>query len=80
MIWFMFSQLIIIGEAANRIDKTTQSAHPSIPWKAAIATRHRLIHGYDSVDWKIVYTAVKQDLPGLILELSKIVPVEYETS
>jgi uncharacterized protein with HEPN domain len=37
-----------------------------------IAMRNRLIHGYDIVDYDIVWSTVSQDLPPLIAELEKI--------
>lgn len=72
--WFMFSQIVIIGEAANRVDVQTRARYPQIPWSAAISMRHRMVHGYDSIDWRIVYTTVKQDLPALIELLEAVVP------
>jgi uncharacterized protein with HEPN domain len=35
--------------------------------------RHRLIHGYDSVDFDILWNVVEVDLPPLIVELESIV-------
>ncbi len=40
----------IAGEPANRVSEATQKAHPETPWRQIIGTRHRLIHGYDTVD------------------------------
>ncbi len=77
--WYMFSQLIIIGEAASKIERSTQDLYPSVPWKEAIATRHRIIHGYDTIDWRIVYTTVKNDLPRLISALEPLVPPEPDS-
>lgn len=37
-----------------------------------IGARNRLIHGYDSVDFDILWTILKQDLPVLIGQLEKI--------
>jgi uncharacterized protein with HEPN domain len=34
--------------------------------------RNRLIHGYDIVDYDIVWSTVADDLPPLIVELEKI--------
>lgn len=31
--------LIILGEAANRIDQEFQEKHPEIPWSSIIGTR-----------------------------------------
>jgi uncharacterized protein with HEPN domain len=37
-----------------------------------IGARNRLIHGYDSVDFEILWTIVSSDLPILILTLEDI--------
>jgi uncharacterized protein with HEPN domain len=37
-----------------------------------IGMRNRLVHGYDIVDYDIVWSTVTQDLPPLIAELEKI--------
>jgi len=71
--------LEIIGEAANRVSPQCQSQHPSIPWSPIVSLRNRLIHGYDSVDMDILWQILKQDLPGLIEELQKILSKETES-
>ena len=38
--------LEIIGEAANKVSRDDQKAHPAIDWREIIGTRHRLIHNY----------------------------------
>ncbi len=67
--WAVWSQIIILGEAAGRIPSEDQSAMPEIPWSTAIGMRHRLVHGYDSVDWGRVWKTVRDDLPGLKTQL-----------
>ena len=36
--------------------------------------RHRLIHGYDLIEYAIVYDTVKDDLPPLVAQLDAILP------
>ena len=43
----------IVGEAANRVSSEGQAQFPDIPWSQIIGMRHRLIHGYDNVDFDI---------------------------
>jgi uncharacterized protein with HEPN domain len=64
--------LEIIGEAANRVPEEIQEAHPEIAWGQIVSLRNRLIHGYDSVDFDILWAIVKNDLPELIENLEKI--------
>jgi uncharacterized protein with HEPN domain len=37
-----------------------------------IAARNRLIHGYDDVDFDILWAIIKNDLPVLIVRLEEI--------
>ena len=61
--------LEFVGEAGNRISSNVQVQLSSIPWQAVIGLRNRLIHGYDDVDFDILWDTVQQDLPPLIRAL-----------
>jgi hypothetical protein len=52
------------------------TASPKYPWAQIIAMRNRLIHGYDIVDYDIVWSTVSEDLPPLIAELEKMLSPE----
>jgi uncharacterized protein with HEPN domain len=61
--------LEVVGEAPSRVTEETRQRHPSIPWGAITGMRNRLIHGYDEVDFDILWDVVRHDLPPLIAEL-----------
>jgi uncharacterized protein with HEPN domain len=63
--WVMFSQIVLIGEAANRAPEDLKQSTPEIPWRSAVSMRNRIVHGYDSIDWKIVYETVRTELPAM---------------
>lgn len=69
-------QLEIMGEAARRLSEETRQELSEIPWHQIIGMRNRLIHVYDDVDLAIVWDTVQNDLPPLITQLEKIVPLE----
>ncbi len=69
--------LEIIGEAATRIPKEDQARYADISWPEIVSLRNRLIHGYDTVDFDILWQIVKQDLPVLIESLRKILSEEF---
>jgi uncharacterized protein with HEPN domain len=62
----------ILGEAANRVPDSIQTKYPDFPWLQMIGAHNRLIHGYDSVDFDILWTLVTSDLPLLIKRLENI--------
>jgi uncharacterized protein with HEPN domain len=55
----------IVGEAAARIAKQTKDAHPQIPWRQISGMRHILVHDYFRVDWNILFTTARDDIPTL---------------
>ncbi|MDY6868429.1 MAG: DUF86 domain-containing protein [Chloroflexota bacterium] len=63
--------LIIIGEAANKISEAFQEQHDQIPWSAMIGTRNIIVHGYDQVKLPIVWEILQRDLVGLKAEILK---------
>src|SRR5438132_4268425 len=66
-------QLIeIMGEAASRIPDDVRQAHPTVPWQSAADMRNKLIHGYDVIEYEIVFDTVRDDLPILVQQLRAI--------
>lgn len=43
-------EIVVIGEAANRLSDNFRCQHPNIPWKEIIGMRNILAHQYDKVD------------------------------
>jgi len=63
--------LEIIGEAANRVPDEERARIPDVPWPQIVSLRNRLIHGYDEVDFDILWQIVTRDLPRLVEVLEK---------
>lgn len=58
----------IIGEASNniqRVDPVFAAQHAEIPWQVMYAMRNRVSHGYDKVDFEMVWKTICNDLPEL---------------
>ena len=58
----------IVGEAAKniqRVDPGFASKHEEIPWQVMYAMRNRLSHGYDTIDYEVVWNLIQEDLPNL---------------
>lgn len=69
----------IIGEAAGRVSDEFQQRHPEVPWGGAVSMRNRMIHGYDSIDLRIVWEVLHKDISGLITVIMPLVPPEDES-
>ena len=65
--------LEIVGEAANRVSEETKGVYAEIPWFQIVGLRNRLIHGYDAVDFDILWGVLSEELPALVASLEKIV-------
>ena len=63
----------VIGEAAGRVSREFAARHASIPWRDIAGMRHRLIHGYLTVNLETVWQVVKRDLPALERDLRALV-------
>ena len=62
--------LEIVGEAAAKVSPEARNRYPAVPWPEIVGLRNRLIHGYDSVDFDILWHIVEDDFPALVHELS----------
>jgi uncharacterized protein with HEPN domain len=63
----------IEGEAAGRVSSETRQRHSQIPWPQISGTRYRLIHGYDFVDYDILWQTVTEDRPALVAAVEPFV-------
>jgi len=72
-------QILVVGEAAKRVSEQTQNAHPEVAWSDIVGMRSILIHGYEKVDWDIVWDAIHVDFKNLEPILKRIL-VELEES
>ncbi len=58
----------ILGEASNNIQRVAPefaAEHDDIPWLVMYTMRNRVSHGYDKVDFEIVWKTIERDLPLL---------------
>ncbi len=62
----------IIGEATKHLPKSLKEKYPEIPWNRMAGMRDRLIHAYFGVDYKLVWEAIKIEIPKLNPKLQEI--------
>ena len=62
----------MIGEAVARIPEEVERAHPQIPWPMMRAMRNRLVHDYFSIDARLLWETVQNDLPVLVQALARL--------
>jgi uncharacterized protein with HEPN domain len=64
--------LEIVGEACKQVSRPVRDRFPAVPWQPIAGMRDRLIHGYDQVDWAIVWETVTRFVPAALPELRKV--------
>jgi len=64
--------LEIIGEAVKNLPENFKADHPDLDWRLMAGTRDRLIHGYFSVDFELVWDIVQNKIPPLDAGIRRI--------
>jgi len=59
-------QFHIIGEATKRLSPGVRASSATIPWSDMARLRDRVAHGYDSIDWTILWRIAQTDLPTTV--------------
>ena len=62
----------IVGEGVKRLPLDLRSRHPAVPWKEIAGTRDHLSHGYDDVDYQVLWDAVQKDVPALLVTVEQM--------
>ncbi len=66
----------VVGEASRRVQDGFRSLHPHVPWRETTDFRNRLIHGYDQINFDVLWDIIQEDLPPLIEQLETIIAEE----
>lgn len=65
-------EMVVLGEAANRLSPEFRAKHSTVPWRDIIGMRNILAHQYDKVDSDVVWDVIRQDIPELIALLQPL--------
>ena len=69
--------LTIIGEASNGFSPELIARHSQVPWRRIIAFRHRLVHGYESLDLALVWEVATRLVPELRSQILDVLSREF---
>jgi uncharacterized protein with HEPN domain len=67
--------LEVMGEVANQVIKkfpAFAAAQSNVPWEAVYYMRNRVIHGYASIDYELVWQVANKDLLALNAQLKRL--------
>jgi uncharacterized protein with HEPN domain len=68
--------LEIIGEATKNLSSRLRKTYPQIPWRDLAGMRDKMIHHYFGINYEIVWTIAKEELPGLVSQIQDILTKE----
>lgn len=54
-----------IGELVKRISEEFRGKHSEIPWRNIAGMRDIVVHGYETIDKKILWNVAKTEIPKL---------------
>ncbi len=64
--------LEIIGEATKNLSSRLRRVYAQIPWKDLAGMRDKMIHHYFGINYEIVWTIAKEELPDLLSQIQDI--------
>jgi len=61
-----------IGELTKKLSDDLKEVHHYIPWRGIVAVRNFIAHDYEDLDWQIIWMAIQESVPELLVYLEKI--------
>lgn len=72
----VIKNILVIGEATKNIPKEIRSRNQHIEWRKMAGMRDMMIHGYFSINYRIVWDVVHNKIPVLKEQIQKLLHVE----
>lgn len=69
--------LLQIGELVSRLSEDFKSAYTQIPWTQIKALRNIVAHGYGTIDKKLIWKTIQNDVPHLKSYINEIISEEH---
>lgn len=66
--------LLVVGEAAQRISEGLKEQHPEVPWRPMAGMRNRIVHEYFRLDLERIWQTVQEDIPALVAIIEPLIP------
>ena len=65
--------LEVIGEAVKNLPLSIRNENPKVPWKEIVGTRDKIVHHYFGISYELIWMVVKEELPKLKKQISKVI-------
>ena len=67
----------VLGEAVKRLPDALRQRHPQVPWDKIAGTRDYIAHGYDSVDYDVIWGVLEVEAGKLKESVMAILAKEF---
>jgi uncharacterized protein with HEPN domain len=67
----------VLGEAVKRLPDDLRNRHPQLPWEKIAGTRDYIAHGYDSVDYDVIWGVLADEIVKLKASVLAILAKEF---
>jgi uncharacterized protein with HEPN domain len=67
----------VLGEAVKRLPEDLRDRHPQPPWQKIASTRNYIAHGYDSVDYEVIWGVLDVEAAKLKKSVLAILAKEF---
>lgn len=64
--------LAVIGEAVKKVPASVKKTYSSVDWRGFAGLRDILVHKYSSVNLKVIWDTVENELPELKSNVKKM--------
>jgi len=72
----LLHNLQVIGEAVKRLPEDFRNRHPDLPWREIAGMRDVVAHAYFALDLDILWDAVQNDVPTLLVRVQQMIREE----
>ncbi len=67
----------VLGEAVKRLPEDLRGRHPQLPWRKIAGARDYIAHGYDSVDYDVIWSVLDVEAASLRAAVEAILAIEF---
>jgi len=62
----------VMGEAVKRLPPELTARYPAVDWRGIAGMRDRVSHGYDAIDYGLLWEAVETRVPALLATIEQM--------
>ena len=70
--WAVTTPIYNIGEQVYQLSPEFKKKHANIPWSVVSGLRHRLVHGYDGINWSLIADVIFDDMAPFVEQVKGI--------